>query len=390
MDHIEKARNLIRSAVHKKGILASPQDKDNYKRIWARDSVIAGLAGILINDNLIKNGLKKSLNTLATYQHYSGFIPSNVGVGRKTIVSYGTLTGRVDSTLWYIIGVCLYFKNTKDKSFLDKHKNHIYRSLNTLETWEFNGRHLIYTPLSGNWADEYPMHGYLLYDNSLRLWALKLVNDVFHKKINEEKLKAIQKTIATNFWPENKKNHKKWIYHKRLYQLESLEPKSHFLAGFHPAGSYKMFDTAGHAIASLAGIPNKAQKDQIIQFVKELITSFKKPLLPAFWPVIEKGDILWDQVENNYSYSFKNKPHHFHNGGIWPVMMGLFLFSYQKEIPNDLCNTMTETFNELLLRNNYQFSEYLDSVDFNFGGQKLLCFSAAGTIFMNIPSIMLS
>ncbi|MBK7466490.1 MAG: hypothetical protein IPJ43_06555 [Saprospiraceae bacterium] len=49
----------------------------------------------------------------------------------------------------------------------------IYKCLNVLEIWEYNSRGLIYTPLGGNWADEYPTSGYTLYDNVLRYWALR-------------------------------------------------------------------------------------------------------------------------------------------------------------------------------------------------------------------------
>ncbi len=49
---------LLHQLVTKDGILASTIETDNYKRIWARDSVVCGLAGLWINDTCLINGLK--------------------------------------------------------------------------------------------------------------------------------------------------------------------------------------------------------------------------------------------------------------------------------------------------------------------------------------------
>ena len=36
------------------------------------------------------------------------------------------------------------------------------------QAWEFNNKHLMYSPASSNWADEYPVEGYILLNNVLR------------------------------------------------------------------------------------------------------------------------------------------------------------------------------------------------------------------------------
>jgi hypothetical protein len=54
-----------------------------------------------------------------------------------------------------------------------KHEANI-QMLTSFEAWEFNNKGLLYVPLSGNWADEYITDGYVLYDQLLRVWALKV------------------------------------------------------------------------------------------------------------------------------------------------------------------------------------------------------------------------
>ncbi len=41
-------------------------------------------------------------------------------------------------------------------------------------------------------------------------------------------------------------------------------------------------------------------------------------LLPAFHPVITPTDDDWEDLQMTFSYTFKNHPHEYHNGGLWP------------------------------------------------------------------------
>ena len=104
---------LLHQLCTPKGILASNIEAENYKRIWARDSIVCGLAGIWLKDGVIMDALKNSLLTLAQHQHPQGMIPSNVDP-KTHHVSYGSLVGRIDTNTWFIVGSCLYFQHTND------------------------------------------------------------------------------------------------------------------------------------------------------------------------------------------------------------------------------------------------------------------------------------
>ena len=107
-DQIEIARQQLRRALTDQGILASTVRHANYRRIWARDSVICGLAGLLHADEGLREGLRRSLDCLVRHCGPQGQIPSNLQIGENgqtSRVSYGGLCGRVDSIPWYIIGV---------------------------------------------------------------------------------------------------------------------------------------------------------------------------------------------------------------------------------------------------------------------------------------------
>jgi GH15 family glucan-1,4-alpha-glucosidase len=89
--------------------LASAQDISNYKRVWARDGVICGLAALASGDEELIATFRLTLETLTNNQHENGTIPSNVMTNEDVVeVSYGGLAGRVDAVTWFVIGICQY------------------------------------------------------------------------------------------------------------------------------------------------------------------------------------------------------------------------------------------------------------------------------------------
>ncbi len=372
---LHKATAILHKATVSSGIMALAEDVENYGRIWSRDSMIAGIAGLLIDDKTLKQGLRNSILSLASLQHETGAIPSNVNID-LTKASYGSLAGRVDATTWWLIGAALYLHNFEDEDLKSSILDKVYKSLHVLDCWEFNGRDLIYTPLSGNWADEYPLHGYLLYDNALRYWALKMWAEIVESDKMRVKAQRIRLSIQKNFWPDENSID---LYHSKLKYDAS---QRFFITGFHPGNVYKVFDAAGNALALLMGFASGEKLHSLIGYVNTIFSSLGHHLLPAFWPVINEGDPNYEEIRSNYAYQFKNYPHHFHNGGIWPVMMGLFAMGLTVNDHSEISSKLFESSKHFLEDDAKPFAEYIDSAHFKPCGKKELCFSAAGCIFM--------
>jgi len=364
---------MIQSACNQDGIYASPVQQDNYMRVWARDSIIAGIAGLLIEDEKIIAGLKSSILTLSKHQLEKGTIPSNVQSDPKLHVSYGSLVGRVDATSWFLIGACLYTLNSDDQNFISDIKNSLEQAEFILNAWEFNNKDLIYTPLSGNWADEYVMHGYLLYDNCLRLWALQLLQKCIPNSTRVSKIDQIKNSINTNFWPQENAS----FYHPKLAAQQGYTIP-YFQAGFNPSRYYGMFDAGGNGLALMLLNIEDSKKESLDRY----LSTMSKKLIPAFWPTIKPSDQLYADLEMNYDFEFKNKPHHFHNGGIWPVMMGIFALGLSQHDEQAFISTMLADYFKIENPEELSFSEYISSDEYQLSGKKPLCFSAAGTIFM--------
>jgi hypothetical protein len=379
----QQAISLIRQACTPHGIWASPDEQENYRRIWGRDSIIAGIAGLLANDEQIIQGLRNSILTLAKYQHSRGMIPSNVQPDeRDPQVSYGTLAGRVDANTWFIIGSCLYLLHQPDAELLQKLHPKMKKVLNLLDQWEFNANDLLYTPLSGNWADEYPIEGYTLYDNVLRLWALQLYNNLFEDDKRQRQGRRIRKKIRINFWPRSSNLEEPAVYHYRCFKKLAETRPQHFACAVNPGGYDMHFDTAGHGLALLLELASKKEFDQILNYLKPVFRQVSTVLLPAFWPVITSDDPQWQALKNNFSYNFKNYPYQYHNGGIWPVWMGFFALGASVTGNTDLPETILRAWMKIEDMDAINFSEYIASDTLSHCGKERLCYSASGLILL--------
>ena len=378
----EDAIDLLHRLTTPYGFLASTIEADNYKRIWARDSIICGLAGLMIEDDVLVEGLKNSLLTLSKNQHELGMIPSNVMPNIKGDASFGKLVGRVDPNTWFVIGSCEYYQKTKDETTWSQLKPAVEKCRAYLKSVEFNNQGWIYTPLSGNWADEYPVHGYTLYDNMLRLWGESLWQAITGEVINN--FKSLKERTFANFWPSEGISEEN-IYHKYSLEQHDFGTIKHFMAFILPGKYDTRFDAAGNAIALLQFELNDVQKRSISKYISSITSEISKPLIPAFWPIITEISEDWNLLKGNYSFSFKNKPGAFHNGGIWPVWMGLFCLGLaknglQKQV-EDIISGFTESVSE---NPDWDFQEFFNAQTLKVGGKTQMGYTASGIVFMQL------
>lgn len=380
---LNKAISLLENAVTEYGIIASTIEADNYKRVWARDGVVAGVAGILLNNEKIIEGLKRTVITLSNYQHELGMIPSNVLVKKDGVdCSFGSIAGRVDATCWYIVGACLFLKKYPDYEKKYWLKEHIDKALLTLSYWEFNAKGLLYLPTSGNWADEYPVKGHTLYDNLLRLWGMRLYRNIFGNKEAVKRLNIIEEKIRINFWPEKINIDSKQVYHPRLFENTTKKRLNNWLCYLAPEGFNTTFDAAGNALALLLNIGDEEKTETLCHYISSIFSYLGKSLVPAFWPPIHPGDEGWASIANNYSFDFKNNPYHFHNGGIWPVWMGLIALGLGHHGKRDLAEKILTDYLKIETPENIGFYEYISANEMKPSGKMPLCYSASGLVFM--------
>jgi GH15 family glucan-1,4-alpha-glucosidase len=373
-----KSIELLQNCSSPKGFLASAQNISNYKRVWARDGVICGLAALASGDADLIATFQKTLETLANNQHYNGTIPSNVMTNEdETEVSYGGLAGRVDAVTWFIIGICQYAFYKKEVTFVKKYEENIQKCLQLLEAWEFNNKHLLYVPLSGNWADEYITDGYVLYDQLLRIWAMKSYNHFAKDSSIASKIEKITQQIEINFTP-NAFGEK---YHERAYTEANIQ--NFMPCSFSPAGYKTQFDAFANSLALYLNIGNQDFQDRILEHALKLSSERPLKLIPAFWPPIEKHDLDWNLLKNNCKYEFRNYPNEFHNGGSWSMVNGFFGLALLAKDKNSEAVATLNAINEANAIDDYSFYENFNSETKLPNGVPFCAWSGAATVILH-------
>jgi len=363
LNWLERSRKLLQDASTEWGIKASLTDIDNYGSVFTRDAVMAGITGVLLDDSIIMEGLKKTIFHLKGLQGPQGQIPSNFKVksGQIAEVSYGTLSPKIDSCCWYLIGVGILLKKglvTKE-NYLDS----VTSVVSLLNAWEYNGKHLMYVPKGGNWADEYVYEGYILYDQILRAWGLSLLAFAYDNKSWFDKSDSIVYCIKNQYKDGD---------------------SQHFHSSIYPGGAFRKFDLASHSLLGLILEKEDKPTSQSLDWIhNQFIKSDTLP--PAFYPTIEQGDPDWETLRQFHLFGFKNKPNHYHNGGVWYIWLGwlaVTLSLHGKK--NALDKLIQNSFEQLKNIGDFQFEEYLASDDLSPNGTKQLCYTASGIILLSL------
>src|SRR5260370_3952574 len=379
----QRSLDLLGSCLSPSGFVASPTTVDNYARVWARDGVITGLAALASGDTSLIAGMQQTLTTLAQHQGPHGEIPSNVTVD-GTQVSYGRLAGRVDAMLWYVIGVCTYIRYTGDAHYKEFAGLSVDRALFLAGCWEYNNRGLIYTPISGNWADEYIQQGYVLSDQLLYEIALSNAGLVFNNLDWQTKATFLQQMLAVNYWPKASLCNDPLVYHPHAYRYQASEQQefTHWLPSFSPSGYEIYFDGLAHALALIADLGDNEQRLRAEAYVQSLEQQIGIALLPAFWPVIRPDDPGWASLQFNHLYGqLKNQPYTYHNGGLWPFLTGLYTIGLVRHNQYERASKLLTAINSANAQGSdggqWEFSEYHHGQTHIPMGTKYLAWSAA-------------
>ena len=388
----KRAIDILLSCSSDDGFLASPTEHDNYRRIWARDGVIIGLAALLTENDHLCNSFKNTLLTLARYQGPHGEIPSNVDPNSER-VSFGGTTGRVDADLWFVIGCGEYWAATGDDDFLEHIFPAIEKTRFLLGAWEFNNRGLLYVPQAGDWADEYLHSGYVLYDQLLNLQVQHTFCALHHHihgstdHVLIEHMVRLKHLIQTNYWFHDGDELPDDIYHEVLYKKGRHAAPccigKYWMPFFSPTGYGYRFDAFANVLASLFDIATAKQQQDVDKFITDTVNP-ALPLLPAFHPVIEAVDKDWTELQMTFSYTFKNKPYEFHNGGLWAMITGFYVADLAKRGQTEQARQYLSAIhraNQLPMDNvDWAFAEYIHGKTLKSGGARQQGWSAAAAL----------
>lgn len=334
----------------------------NYFAVWSRDGIKTGLWSMSLNDPEVTECFRRTLELLAEHQTESGQIPSNVRIksGEPDYGGIGEIAS-IDSVIWFVIGAARFAAYHGDLDFLRTIYPHIARAMAWLRAHDSNNNGLIELPESSDWMDLFPRSYNVLYDEVLWYQACRdfsVVTEAVGKDPHtyQDLAEVIRKKILRQFWPTAKTlSETKESFSEKQFTLGDAQ---YLLAQISPFDFSWRCDVYANLLAGLMGLLDEKKRDQLFYFLWGVGVNSPYPV-KCIYPAVQSGANDW---KDYFVTNFLNLPDHYHNGGIWPFIGGLWVRFLAKcerlELANQELNSLAEACRQGIY-GEWEFNEWL-------------------------------
>lgn len=325
-----KAQDVLRLCVSDRGFTACSMQHDedeasNYHSVWARDSALTLMWALPLGDPELTQCARRSLETIFDAQTKHGHLPNYVEVrsGKPVYGGTGNIAG-LDGPMWLVMAAWNYVQVTGDTEFLHKYYSRIHRTIKWLQAHDSNNCGLIEVPEASDWMDIFPRSYNVLYDEIL--WYRANVDFVKMQKVSAveaaeyaEQAQHIRTLINQQFWPtpetirENVESFAQTQY--------NLGRSRYLLAQITPFGFSWRCDVLANILAYLYGVIDEDRAMRVWRFLRQVGVDRPYPVR-VLYPAVRPGAPDW---RDYFLVNLQNLPHHYHNGGIWPFVGGLWV-----------------------------------------------------------------
>ncbi len=302
----------------------------NYRSVWARDGAITLINTLDLDDEDIKTAQRRTLETLLSAISPSGQVPANVRLetGEPDYGGVGNICS-IDSGLWVIIACYNFIIKTGDLAFLRAHAERLQRAMNWLSAHDSNNDGLLEIPEAGDWTDLFGRSYNVLYDEVL--WfrtnvcfgrLLELLGD-FEKAADYLRWSQnIRNRVLDTFWPTTHANDVQQPTANRFAERQfGLGDAQYLLAEITPFSFSWRCDVYANVLAYLMNLLDIERARTAFRFMWGVGVNTPWPVANLY-PVVQAGDPDWRAY---YTINLLNLPHHYHNGGIWPFVGGMWV-----------------------------------------------------------------
>ena len=332
-----------------------------YPEPYTRDLMIS-ILGIAVSGNQdLLESIQRVLETLAKNQTEHGHIPS--------LVHDPDDRGASDTTPLFLLALAIFRRVSGERRFLQKAAQ---KAMTWMAYQSPSDRFLVTQQPTSDWRDEQWVMGHGLYVNTLVYTYLRLFEQ--HDQA-EHLLKGMRRFTITGD-----------VIHRHVHEGLVVPHKPYYALWSYKLYSSERFDLLGNSLAILSGIAPPSRAEEMIGWIEEECSGMqKKGLLsldvpPNFFPFIKPGAPDWYPRYRKF-----NKPGDYHNGGIWPFIVGFYVAALvaakKYQLAEEKLMALTEvvkTSNTRLNKNlKFGFNEWLKAQDGKPKGQNWQTWSAA-------------
>lgn len=303
----------------------------NYRSVWARDGAITVWNTLDVDDDEIRAAQIATLETLLNATSPTGQIPANVRIDDGTVDYSGVGSiASIDSGLWVVIAIYNYALRTGDLTLLYRHAHRLQMIMNWLSAQDSNNDGLLEIPEAGDWTDLFGRSYNVLYDEVL--WfrtnvcygrMLEMMGQ-FDKAADYLRWsQKIRGRILEVFWPTTKPDDQvsKPNQNRFADRQSGLGDSQYLLAEITPFAFNWRCDVYANILAFLMNVLDVDRARTAFRFMWGVGVNQPWPVANLY-PVVQAGDPDWRAY---YTVNLLNLPHHYHNGGIWPFVGGMWV-----------------------------------------------------------------
>lgn len=303
----------------------------NYHSVWARDGCFTVVQTVEMNDPDIREAQRATLCTLLDAMAPNGQIPANVRIADRS-PEYAGVGGicSIDSGLWLMIAVYHYVTHTDDQVLLSRYASQLQKIMDWLSAHDSNNDGLIEVPEAGDWTDLFGRSYHVLYDEVLWYRANVCFGRLleYQREFDQaadylRRSQQIAGKIKASFWPSTRVDPHITAAPIATFadRQASLGDTQYLLAEITPFSFNWRCDVLGNVLAFLTNVIDIERARTAFRFMWGVGANQPWPVANLY-PAVQSGDPDWRPY---YLVNLLNLPHHYHNGGIWPFIGGMWV-----------------------------------------------------------------
>jgi len=301
----------------------------NYRSVWGRDAAITILGSLCTDQPDIVEGARLSLETLLGATTPDGQVPANVRIA-DGVPDYSGVGGiaAIDSALWLVIAAHAFVQHTGDQAFLLRHHPALAAIMRWLQAQDSNRDGLLEIPEAGDWTDLFGRSYNVLYDEVLWYRAKVCWGQLLMRLDHDEEAilqlvdsQQIRGRILHVFWPTTARPEQGPALPTFADRQFSLGDARYLLAEVSPFGFSWRCDVLGNVLGFLFNVLDVPRARTALCFMWGVGVNQPYPVTNLY-PAVQAGDPEW---KSYYTVNLLNLPHHYHNGGVWSFIGGLWV-----------------------------------------------------------------